>query len=51
MDAISAATITSRAVAAGVADGMRKYSPRLKTDDSPEPDSIEDTAPEQEDQR
>ncbi|UCG43586.1 MAG: RnfABCDGE type electron transport complex subunit G [candidate division WOR-3 bacterium] len=51
LDAISAATITSRAVAAGVADGIRKYAPRLKTDDAPEPDAKEDTAPEREGMR
>ncbi len=39
LDAISAATITSRAIAKGVADGIRKYSAHLGVEAASEPDS------------
>ena len=48
LDAISAATITSRAVAEGVADGIRKYSAHLGIEAAPEPDSAAATPPEPE---
>jgi len=48
IDAISAATITSRAIADGVAEGMRRFSEHLETGDGPEPDSAMETVSEPE---
>jgi electron transport complex protein RnfG len=48
LDAISAATITSRAVAEGVADGIRKYSAHLGIEAAPEPDSALTVPPDSE---
>ena len=49
LDAISAATITSRAVADGVAEGMRRYTEHLGTGAASAPEPAGDDAPPAED--
>jgi len=50
LDAISAATITSRAVAVGVADGIRRYAAHLGTKTTSAPGRADDPSPAVEDE-